>query len=37
MWTFVSATNGNLWAICNMSKAYQNGLGTSTNQIAAYA
>jgi len=36
-WTFQAATNLNAKAILNMSKAFQNGIGVSTNLVEAYA
>jgi TPR repeat protein len=36
-WTFEAATNRDVKAILNMSKALQNGIGVSTNLIEAYA
>lgn len=36
-WTFDAATNRNTKAYLNMSKAFQNGIGVSTNLIQAYA
>jgi TPR repeat protein len=36
-WTFMAATNRQPYGLWNMSKALQQGLGTSTNLIAAYA
>jgi len=36
-WTFMAATNFHAYACWNMAKALQQGLGTSTNLVAAYA
>lgn len=36
-WTFEAATNRNAKAYLNMSRAFQSGIGVSTNLIAAYA
>jgi len=36
-WTFEAATNQNVKAFLNMSKAFQNGIGVNTNLIEAYA
>ncbi len=36
-WTFEAATNLNAKACLNMSKALENGIGVSTNLVAAYA
>lgn len=36
-WTFQAATNLNTKALLNMSKAFQNGIGVSTNFVEAYA
>jgi len=36
-WTFKAATNHNAKAFLNMSKALQNGIGSSTNLVEAYA
>ena len=36
-WTFEAATNFNSKACLNMSKAFQNGIGVSTNLVEAYA
>ena len=36
-WTFEAATNRNVKAFLNMSKALQNGIGVSTNSTEAYA
>jgi uncharacterized protein len=36
-WTFEAATNFNAKACLNMSKAFENGVGVSTNLVEAYA
>jgi hypothetical protein len=36
-WTFMAATNFHAYACWNMAKALRQGLGTSTNLVAAYA
>jgi hypothetical protein len=36
-WTFMAATNYHAYACWNMAKALRQGLGTSTNLVAAYA
>jgi hypothetical protein len=36
-WTFEAATNQNVKAFLNMSKAFQNGIGVNTNLVEAYA